>query len=360
MSWFRYGNPPLVVWGAGSVVRLVDETARRVFLVTTRSVNASLGEVIERLLGARLAGRFAGVRQHAPIDDVRAAAEAARAVKPDLLVSLGGGSAIDTAKSVAFMLATGLDLGDLEAARGLEPDALPHVAVPTTLSAAEMDGSAGLTVDGEKVGVQAPTLMPRAVLYDAELATKTPLELWLSTGIRAVDHAVEGLLSPENNPLSEAAALESLKRLRRALPATRKDPADLDARSEAQVGAWLSMTLPLASARGLGHTLGKRIGARHAIPHGVTSCLLLPHVMRDAARRPENARVLERVAQAMGRTSAEEAAQAVEDLIAELELPQHLSAFHLSEDDLRAAAEPVARRSHRPLDELMAIYRAAW
>jgi maleylacetate reductase len=359
MGWFHYANPPAVYWGAGCVVRLSDEAreAHRIFVVTTRSVEKSLGATITRLLGGRLAGRFAGVGQHAPLAEVRAAAEAARAKNPDLLLSVGGGSAIDACKTVAFMLATGNALEDLESARGVEPDALPHLAVPTTLSAAEMDGAAGFSVDGEKSGVQARTLTPRAVFYDPELALATPLSLWLSTGIRALDHAIEGLLSPENNPLAEAAALESLRRLLPALRATKKDPSDVAARGEAQLGAWLSMTIPFASSRGLGHTLGKRIGARHAIPHGVTSCLLLPPVLRDYARRPEHHAMLAKIARAL---DAADAADGVARLIAELELPSHLGAFSLSDEDLRAAAEPVARRVHRSVDDLVAIYKEAW
>jgi alcohol dehydrogenase class IV len=359
MGWFHYGNPPAIYWGAGCATRLSDEArdAHRVFVVTTRSVERTLGAQIEGLLGGRMAGRFSAIGQHAPISDVRAAAAAARAVHPDLLVSVGGGSVIDAAKTVAFMLATGDALEDLEAVRGLEPEALPHLALPTTLSAAEMDGAAGFTDGGEKTGVHARTLIPRAVFYDPELALHTPLGLWLSTGMRAIDHAIEGLLSPENNPLSEGAALESLARLPPALRATKKDPADLVARGEAQLGAWLSMTLPLASARGLGHMLGKRIGARHGIPHGVTSCLLLPHVLRDYARRAEHHPMLAKIARALG---GDDEADALADLIAELELPHHLREYSLSDPDLRAAAEPLARRAHRPVEELINIYKEAW
>jgi alcohol dehydrogenase len=111
--------------------------------------------------------------------------------------------------------------------------------------------------------------------------------------------------------------------------------------------------------------LGKRIGARHDIPHGVTSCLLLPHVMRYLAPRTSSAQAL--IASALGvdtrempvEQAASLAADAVYDLIAALGQPQHLGEYGLSDEDLEAAARPVANADH-PLEDLIGIYRAAW
>lgn len=159
---------------------------------------------------------------------------------------------------------------------------LPHFAVPTTLSAAELSGSSGFSAEGtnEKVGVAARELVPKAVFYDVALAVHTPLDLWLSTGIRAVDHAVETLLAPGEHPLPDAAALESLRLLAMRLRDVKAEPANRAARTDCQLGAWRSYLLPGPAAKGLSHTLGKRIGSRHGLPHGITSCLLLPHAMR--------------------------------------------------------------------------------
>jgi alcohol dehydrogenase class IV len=366
MAAFHYANPRTIHWGAGcapaELGRELDRLgARRAFLVTTRSAAADprLAPAVEALLGARFAGRFAAVGQHAPVRSVVAAVEAARAARPDALVSLGGGSPIDAAKAVAFALAAGLDLSAPDAparARGVTLErVLPHLAIPTTLSAAELSGAAGFSAEGtrEKVGVAAPELLPTAVLYDGALALATPLELWLSTGLRAVDHAVETLLAPGEHPLPDLAAADALRRLRDGLRAVRARPDDPGARTACQLGAWFSFLLPAASSRGLSHTLGKRLGSRHGIPHGVTSCLLLPHVVRLLApRRPDAAA---RVAAALGATDA---ADGVAALVAELGLPSRLAAWNLSEADLREAARPVASAEH-PLDELVGIYRAA-
>jgi maleylacetate reductase len=375
---FAYANPRTIHWGAGALARHLDQelterNAQRVFVITTRSVAAepNLGGRLERLLGSRGVGH-ASITQHAPASAVAAATRAAADATPDVLVSFGGGSPIDAAKAVAFALATGLDLNDpraAETARGLEPgpDALlPHLAIPTTLSAAELSGLAGFTTEAEheKVGLRGAALLPRAVIFDAELSLATPLELWLSTGIRAVDHAVETLLAQSSHPFSDTLALEALRRLQASLLATFADPSDLGARTESQLGAWFSFTLPGPAAGGLSHTLGKRIGSRHGIPHGVSSCLMLPHVMRYLAPRSEVvqagiARALGVDIKGMDRAQAAAcAADAVAELIERLGLPHHLAAYGLSQTDLEAAARPVASERY-PFDDLVGIYHAA-
>lgn len=377
---FTYANPGSIAWGAGCVAaRLGDELRRlgvsRAFVITTHSVaaNAELLGALRQLLGSCYVGAFDGITQHAPARSVAAAASAAREAQPDVLISLGGGSPIDATKAVAFALATGLDLADPAAAtraREFSPkpgDLLPHVAIPTTLSAAELSGLAGFTTEDEheKVGLRAAALIPTSVFFDAALSLHTPLDLWLSTGIRAVDHAVETVLAPDAHPFSDVLALDALRRLQFSLLATHAQPADLAARTESQLGAWFSFTLPGPAASGLSHTLGKRIGSRHGIPHGVSSCLLLPHVMRYLA--PRCAPALARMAEALGvdvremplDQAALRAADAVSSLVERLGLPQHLSGYGLNEDDLVAAARPVASTAY-PLEDLVGIYRAAW
>ena len=376
---FTYANPRTVHWGPGSLARSIlheldERRAQRAFVITTRSVagNPALGGALMKLLGARAVGQFSAISQHAPATTVAAATRAAVEAKPDVLISFGGGSPIDAAKVVAFALATGLDLTDphaAERARQFKPgpnDLLPHVSIPTTLSAAELSGLAGFTTEDEheKVGLRGEALIPKTVIYDAELSLHTPLELWLSTGIRSVDHAVETLLAPGSHPLPDTLALDALRRLPASLRATRTDPADLAARTESQLGAWFSFSLPGPAAAGLSHTLGKRIGSRHGIPHGVSSCLLLPHVMRYLAPRtgPAQARIAEALGTDVREMPEDQAAQcaadAVAELIARLELPIHLAAYGLREADLESAARPVASAA-LPIDDLIGIYRAA-
>jgi alcohol dehydrogenase len=366
MPTFQYANPETIHWGRGCLRENLDGDlrragVRRVFVVTTKSAlrDPALAPAVEELLGERFAGRFADIGQHAPAHSVMEAVRAAAQSGADALVSVGGGSPIDAAKAVAFSLATGLDLVQPDAparARGAKLGrTLPHFAVPTTLSVAELAGNAGFSAEKtkEKVGVGAPQLRPAAVFYDAELALRTPLDLWLTTGIRAVDHAVETLLASGQHPLPDVAALDGLRRLRRGLLATQANPADPDARTECQLGAWHSYLLPGPAARGLSHTLGKRLGSRHDIPHGVTSCLLLPHVLRYLA--PSAPQAMRKIADAL---EAPTAAEGVSRLIEQLDLPRHLATYRLSDADLREAVRPVAT-AERSEDDLLGILRAA-
>src|SRR5437868_10351763 len=173
-----------------------------------------------------------------------------------------------------------------------------------------------------------PRLLVETVIYDAELTLDTPMDLWLSTGIRALDHAVEGFLAEGDHPFNDVMALEAIRRLFDSLPRARAAPGDTAVRTENQVAAWFSFTLPGASAAGLSHVMGKQIGARHGIPHGVTSCLLLPHVMRYIG----------------GTRPLPVSADAVQDLIAELDLPQHITDYGIGEPELKTAASELAGR----------------
>jgi maleylacetate reductase len=346
---FAYSNPRVIHWGPGSVSALGDELARlgahRIALVTTRSLVAEerLLSVVQHALGDARVAATVVVSQHAPMEQVESCIRTADDAQADGVVSFGGGSSIDSAKMLAVRLAD----RSAHAARGL-----PHIAVPTTLSAAELAAGAGYTdAAGNKAGMRDPRLLPDAVIYDAELTLATPMPLWLSTGIRALDHAVEGFLADGLHPFSDVMALEAIRRLFDSLPRAKAAPSDVSVRTENQLAAWFSFTLPAQSAGGLSHVMGKQIGARYGIPHGVTSCLLLPHVIRYfQSRGPERVALL---VEATGNDPA----QRVQRLIEALELPQHIADYNIGEPELRAAAGELAGKY--PTEDLFEIYQAA-
>jgi maleylacetate reductase len=335
---FTYSNPRVIHWGAGSVAQLGTELqrleAQRVAVVTTRSLRSSVDH-----LGFE-PSTIVVIGQHAPMSEIVAGAEDIGLAGVSAIVSFGGGSVIDAAKIISVRLA------------GSDGRALPHIALPTTLSVAELAAGAGFTNDaGDKAGMRDPRLMVEAVIYDAELTLATPMALWLSTGIRALDHAVEGFLADGEHPFSDMMALEAIRRLFDSLPRAKAAHDDVNVRTENQIAAWFSFTLPGASASGLSHTMGKQIGARHGIPHGVTSCLLLPHVMRYLERKmPERMLLL---AEATGMDPADR----VEELIASLGLPQHITEYHVGQAELRRAAQELAGKY--PAADLVGIYLAA-
>ena len=307
---------------------------KRVVLVTTRSLLGSTKSIPVTPVATVV------ISQHAPISQVDAGAEAATGAQADGIVSFGGGSVIDAAKIISVRSAAD------------EGRALPHIAVPTTLSVAELAAGAGFTDEGgDKAGMRDPRLLVETVVYDAELTMATPLELWLSTGIRALDHAIEGLLAEGDHAFNDVMALEAIRRLFESLPLAKAAPGDADVRTANQVAAWFSFTLPGASASGLSHMMGKQIGARYGIPHGVTSCLLLPHVMRYlTATMPDRMALLSQV---MGG----DAHDRVQELIRSLGLPLHIAAYGIGEAELRRAAGELAGKYSAA--DLLAIYMSA-
>jgi maleylacetate reductase len=355
-----YRFPPMesVIYGrpfAEALKELVEESgANSVFLLASGTLNRetdTVGEV-RRALGNRFAGVHAKIGAHTPRGDVVEAANAARAAGADLLVTLGGGSVTDAAKMVAFCLANGVTdpaaLDNYRAVIGADgksvrppakPPTIRTIAIPTTLSAGEYTASAGCTdtVHNVKESYGHPMMMPKTVVLDPRASVHTPEWLFLSTGIRAVDHAVEDICSPECQPISEGASYHALRLLGRGLSGVKADPLDLDARLDCQLGAWMSMVgsqtgVPKGASHGIGHVLG---GTAH-VPHGYTSCVMLPHVLRF--NHPVNAERQSRVSDALGDRTAP-AADLVAGLIADLGLPARLRDVGVKPDQLDRIAE---------------------
>ncbi|HKI96906.1 MAG TPA: iron-containing alcohol dehydrogenase [bacterium] len=331
--------------------------AQRVFLLVSRTLNHETDAIasVREALGHRCAGLYEGMPPHTPRDAVLEATEGARAAGADLLVSIGGGSLTDAAKMVQLCLAHDVrDVAGLDAYRivveadgsqhrpTLQPPPVRMVAVPTTLSGGDFNPLAGCTDHriGVKQSFEHPLLVPRAVILDPAISVHTPEWVWLSTGMRAVDHAVEGLCSLACNPYTEGAARQALRLLGEGLRRSKARPDDLEGRQQCQLGMWLSMAnreagVPMGASHAIGHVLGGTCG----VPHGYTSCVMLPNVLRyNAAGSAANAERQAIVAEALGRPG-EDAAQVVGDLISALGLPRTLRDVGVGPERFREVAE---------------------
>ncbi len=355
---YRTPDTDRVIYGTPFPEALAAEMdrleARAVFVLASGTL-ARQTDTLERVrtvLGNRLAGVYSGIGAHTPRADVVAAANEARAAKADLLVTAGGGSVTDAAKMVGLCLGNDVtEAAQLDAfAASIAPDGSTRrpptappgvraVAIPTTLSAGEYSWFAGCTDTARQVkqSYGHPLMVPRSVILDPALTRFTPEWLFLSTGIRAVDHAVEDVCSPQAQPFSDGASLHALRLLGHGLRAVKQDPADIEARLACQLGAWMSMIgsqngVPKGASHGIGHVLGGTAG----VPHGYTSCVMLPVVLRY--NEEVNADRQAWVSEALGQPGRA-AGDVVAELIAALGLPGRLRDLGVREDQLDRIAE---------------------
>ncbi len=296
---FHFTRLEKVVFGPGQVRKLADEMDRRglgrAIIATGRSLGASkLLDKVTQALGSRCVGVFAQAAQHVPAPTVRALAAEIGRLRADTVVIFGGGSPIDTVKVAIASVINERDM-TLEGGRldwTLATAPLPnrdplHIAVPTTLSAGEYTAGGGVTSDktGLKTGAIDPRLQPRVVVNDPELTIETPNWLWVSTGIRAMDHAIEAAYSTKRQVFTDMLATQAIRLLLRHLPvsiATSGHEA-LYHRGECQTGAWLSLYGMTNCGLGISHAIGHKIGPTWNVPHGYTSCITLPTSMRFMA-----------------------------------------------------------------------------
>jgi alcohol dehydrogenase len=330
-----------VHFGLGSISQLAEELDRirshRPFVITGQTIadKTRLVETVEKASGRKLVGVFSGIKQHAPISSIKRAISEAQSARADSLISLGGGSPIDSTKIVVK-----------ELSENFTKPATAHIAIPTTLSAAEFSHSAGMTDDTtkRKTGVRDPRLVPRFIFLDPKITIDTPSWLWACTGIRSLDHAVESIYSPRHQPYVDTLALESIALLFQSLKRSTDNPTELAPRLACQTAAWMSFAGVQSVGTGLSHAIGRIIGATWNIPHGITSCLTLAEVMRHQARKYPDRLAL--ITKAEGQDlkglsedkQAQYAAERVEELVKDLGLSKRLSDYGIRREDLPSIA----------------------
>jgi alcohol dehydrogenase class IV len=296
VSNFVFNNPRVerIVSGPGSIEKLSEEIERlggtRALLVISPSVAKTfLLERIKSGLGAKCVAVFDEVKPHSPTESIEEAVESAREARIDVLVSAGGGSAIDSAKGVAALLGEGGPLPrfgvrftppNKKEVPPMPAPKLPHVAIPTTLSGGEYSYSAGISDGGKKYIVADPKLAPRVVLLDPEAAATAPGRLLAASGMNALAHCVEAVYSTETQPLTDAYCLTAIGLIARYLPRAVENSRDLEAVSHVQVAACLSGMGVYSAWTGIHHAIVHVIGGRYKAPHAEIHALMLPYAMR--------------------------------------------------------------------------------
>lgn len=321
-----------------NLLSCLPRESSKAFIITGSSLatKTSLIKEVEDLLTPKHhAGTFSKIKQHAPVQQLD---EATGAVQKDsdidTIISIGGGSPIDSAKVISH--------------RSHEKSGkyLYHISVPTTLSAAECSFVAGFTKeDGVKTGISNPEVAVDVIIYDAKFAVQTPQKLWLSTGLRAMDHAVELLYQPNSTEVpTKQLVLTAAATLFEYLPKSKAEPKNEEYITRLQLAAWSSLYpfgLNVKGGLGLSHALGYALGSPYSIPHGITSCLTLASVVRLKAENPANAAQIAGILPFIGqsrssddRQDALRVADSIDTLVKELGLATTLSDYGVGEDQL--------------------------
>ena len=386
--------PTRIVFGNGKIDSLKDEVqklgGKRVLVLSGRAV-AEKTDSVRRVndgLGDLSAGVYSNLPQRAPLSTAVEAANMAVANGVDTLVGVGGSTISDAARMIAVLMAEGITTVEQLRQLGedqnmmLEPNLdgkeLPlQVSIPTTLSAGEFNMGGGNVLDdqaGHKIRVRHPRLYSDLIMLDPVMTEGTPDWLWLSTGVKALDHCIERLYSTGNQPAIDAPVLGAAEILFKYLPKSRESDRDPEARLQCLVAAWMSMMGAPNFAMGLSHAIGHIIGVHYSVGHGYTSCVTQPYVMEF--NRPASAAKQALLARSAGldtrgmsdEVAAEAAARAVDDFIMGMGMPHRLRELEIPEEDLPKIAELVltdggTRSNPIPIttvEQVMEVLKAAF
>jgi maleylacetate reductase len=330
---FVYEPPSArVIFAPKSRGRVPEEVSRlsaeRVLMIATRAMKPH-ADVLVQWLGSTVSARIDGVTQHVPAEKAREAALIATDADVDLVMCLGGGSAIGLAKAVAK------DTGR------------PILAIPTTYAGSEMTPIWGVTEGGRKSTGRESRVLPRVVVYDPELTVSLPASTSAASGMNALAHCVEGLFAADAPPITGPIAQEGIRALSTSLPLVIEHPDDLYARSAALYGAWLAGWTLGTVRMGVHHTICHVLGGTFGLSHAGTHSAVLPHVTAY------NATVAREPMAALARSlSTADPAGALWDLAQSTGAPTALADLGFHRQDVETAAEMVveARPSNpRPI-----------
>lgn len=342
----RTSLPGRIVFADGAATRLADELDQRGLqqaMLITASHDGRLGEYGHQALGSRVKTHWKEVRQHVPRELAQRATRAARAAGADVLVAIGGGSTTGLGKAVA------VDTG------------LPLAVVPTTYSGSEMTPIYGLTTDNDKITARDARALPQIVVYDPRLLTTLPAAVVGPSGLNALAHCAEALWAANKDPITDAIALDGVRRIRQHLTAAYRTD-DPGVRGEVLIAACLAGMALGTAGTSLHHALCHLLGGMFDAPHAETHAIMIPYMVSylqpavpDAARR---------LAQAMD-VSESALATDIWELGKSVGTPAGLRSIGIREGDLPELVKAaLARRLPSPrsleYDSLYVAVHTAW
>ena len=379
---FGYNCPTIVTAGHGALSSISktisDLGCRRALVLTDPGVRkAGLAELVKDALSAFCVGIYDKIPADPDLETVDAATAAARELKADCIVSVGGGSVIDTAKGVCVTLKNGGKANDYLNMLTLTEPQTPHIAIPTTSgTGSEVTNVSVLTSKGagRKLFIVDTRIVPNVAILDPRFTVSLPGSLTAATAMDALTHAVEAMTSIMANPICDGMALQAIRLISENLPLVIADGKNEKARLNMQIAATMAGWAFTVAQVGLAHGMAHTIGTLHHVPHGAACGILLPRVMRYNV--DHSADKLAQVGQAMGvniagkseRDAAREAADAVEALMKKAGHPLRLRDVGVPEENLaicafHAIADTAVIFNGRPIsdpNEVLEVYKQAY
>lgn len=334
-----------ILFGTGRAVDHVGEAvasmgAQRVLLIAGTSA-IDLGDTIAKV--APIAARINDVVQHVPAENAMQAVAVAEDNHADLIIAIGGGSAVGLAKIVACE--TGL----------------PILAVPTTFSGSEATDVWGITQEERKTTGSNPRALPKVIVYDAALTSTLPAPLAMASGVNAIAHAVDSLWAPRADPINTALGAEGLRALVNGLRSFVTDPKNMEAREQTLYGAYLAAVAFASAGSGMHHKICHTLGGTFNLPHAETHSVMIGYVAAfNSSSAPETAH---RITTALGADSLTSGFSALQQ---DLGTPTSLRELGFKESHIPSAVEIILQSipssNPRLVDErnLEYLLRAAW
>jgi alcohol dehydrogenase len=380
---FIFWSPTKIVFGENTALDVAIEVGnlkcKRALIVTDKDLvkNTDIPEKVRKALGNSYRGIFSDVEPDSGLHIVSQGAKFGHELGADCLVSVGGGSVIDTAKGMAILLKEGGELQDYAGFQVLTRPQTPHIVIPTTAGTGSEVSYAAVIKDheqGRKFIFGDYNIIPNVAILDPKITEGLPGGLTAATGMDAMCHAVEALHSLQREPLADGIALHAIRLITEFLPRAVNDGKDMTARGQMLISANMAGIAFSNAQLGMVHALAHSVGARFKVHHGLANSILLPPCVRYNA--DACGRVYREILSAMGMSipgiSPDEAGNVLSDKLAEftkgLGLPQRLRDVGVPEEGLEECSELALSDGtivYNPkfiseTAEVLKVYQQAW
>ena len=380
---FVFWSPTKVVFGENTALDVAIEVenlkCKKALIVTDRDLakNTEIPEKIKKVLGNLCVGIFSDVEPDSGIHIVNQGAKLGKELGADCLVSVGGGSAIDTAKGIAILLKEGGKLQDYMGFQILTRPQTPHIVIPTTAGTGSEVTYVAVIKDheeGRKLLFGDYNILPNVAILDPRMTEGLPSILTGATGMDAMCHAIEALHSLQREPIADGIALHAIRLIKEFLPRAVKDGKDMVARGQMLIAANMAGVAFSNAQVGMVHALAHSVGARFKVHHGLANSILLPACLKYNADECGGIYldVLSAMGVDIGGISPDEARNVLADKITEftrkLCLPQRLRDVGVPEEGLKECSELALSDGaivYNPKfisdsEEVLKVYQQAW